>query len=116
MFIHFHGIDMVARSLMDGTFGHHGHQEHDHEVGSHRTAHDVEHPRGEGIVVDAPGNVAALTIQPTTTKTANPRSTITSTPHCRSTRRCLEEMTPGKALLLAIPLYLWNFAPSSVPP
>src|SRR5436190_1929403 len=49
VFIHFNGIWQIARSLMDGTYGHHDHHEEHTAQGSqrHEAAHDLEHVRGE---------------------------------------------------------------------
>jgi F0F1-type ATP synthase membrane subunit a len=113
IFIHFHGLDEVARSLMDGTYGKHGgHQEHtSNGHPPHEAAHDLEHMRGEGLPADVPGDPAAL---------------LRPIEHYRDDEypggqheeaalayydRQSSKMTPGKALLLAVPLYLWNFAP-----
>jgi hypothetical protein len=70
----------------------------------------VEHLRGEGIVVDAPGNVAALT-HPTAHYKDGEAKHFHEHAALAQHSKLLDEMTPGKALLLAIPLYLWNFAP-----
>src|SRR5262245_52466885 len=45
VFIHFNGIWQIARSLMDGTYGHHDHHEEHTAEGSHghEAAHDLEH-------------------------------------------------------------------------
>src|SRR5215213_7589311 len=62
LFIHFSGILQVARSLIDGTYGHHGHhEEHSADGGhGHEAAHDLEHVRGEGLAADVPANFKAL--------------------------------------------------------
>src|SRR4051794_16420464 len=62
LFIHFSGIIQVAKSLIDGTYGHHGHHE-EHSAGGghgHEAAHDLEHVRGEGLAADVPANFKAL--------------------------------------------------------
>jgi F0F1-type ATP synthase membrane subunit a len=114
LFIHFHGIDTIARSLMDGTYGKHGHHE-DHDSNGtppFETSHDLEHLRGEGIVVDTGSDLHALT-HPTEHYRdgdyagAKKHEETAAELHSKQ----LNRMTPGKALLLAIPLYLWNFAP-----
>src|SRR5208283_5112529 len=63
VFIHFNGIDTVAHSLMNGTYGQHEpHQEHDSSgVPPHEAAHDLEHLRGEALPADVPGDTDALT-------------------------------------------------------
>jgi F0F1-type ATP synthase membrane subunit a len=115
LFIHFNGIDTVARSLMDGTYGKHGHGDgHDsHDGDFHKSAYDLEHPRGEGIVADAPGNLHALTHPVEHYKDGQTpgQKTDLETMALQLHSKTLEAMTPGKAILLAIPLYLWNFAP-----
>src|SRR6185503_1279910 len=62
LFIHFSGIVQVARSLIDGTYGHHGHHEEHSSDGSHghETAHDLEHVRGEALPADLPGDMRAV--------------------------------------------------------
>jgi F0F1-type ATP synthase membrane subunit a len=111
-FIHFHGLDAIARSLMDGTYGHGHHQEHTSN-GSHphEAAHDLEHMRGEALPADVPGDPDALT---------DPTSHYRDDEYYRGhhERAAIEyynreraKMTPAMALLLAVPLYLWNFAP-----
>jgi F0F1-type ATP synthase membrane subunit a len=114
LFIHFHGIDTVARSLMDGSYGKHPHHE-DHNTDGHpphETSHDLEHLRGEGIVVNTGSDLKALT---------NPTAHYGDDDYTGAKKheasamelheKQLSRMTPGKALLLAVPLYLWNFAP-----
>lgn len=117
VFIHLHGLDAVARSLMDGTYGHHGHHEEHTSTGApgHEAAHDLEHARGEALAADVPGDFRAL---------GNPvahyrdeefanrqglRATEAAALH--EVNAQAEKMTPVKAILLAVPLYLWNFAP-----
>jgi F0F1-type ATP synthase membrane subunit a len=112
-FIHFHGIDTIARALMDGTYGQHPHHEQHSSNGEHpfEAAVDLEHMRAEGLGAEVTANLDAL---------KNP------TRHYHDDEYGLgvhekaavhfyaeqhEKMTPGKAILLAIPIYLWNFAP-----
>ena len=110
VFIHAHGIDTVAKSLMDGTYGHHGHHEEHSSNGTpgHEAAIDLDHARGEALPADVPGDFRAM---------ANPTAhygddeypgsqahgAVVAEPH--------ETMSPIMAILTAIPLYLWNFAP-----
>src|SRR4051794_9583091 len=63
LFIHLNGIAQVARSLIDGTYGHHEHHEEHSSDGSpgHETAHDLQHARGEGLAADVPQNFHAMT-------------------------------------------------------
>jgi F0F1-type ATP synthase membrane subunit a len=109
--IHAQGIDTIARSLMDGTYGQHGHHEHGTD-----DAHDIEHFRGEALAADVPGDLGAL---------ADPSSHYDDGQHAhpvtgnrthevealQAIHAGGEKMTPLKAILSAIPLYLWNFAP-----
>jgi F0F1-type ATP synthase membrane subunit a len=108
-FIHAQGIDIIARALMNGTYGQHAHhEEHTSDgVPPHEAAHDLEHVRGEGLAADLPSDLDAL---------GNP------------TRHYHDDEFPGKhahhaaeapgkvmspvlAIVLALPIYLWNFAP-----
>jgi F0F1-type ATP synthase membrane subunit a len=114
LFIHFHGIDTLARSLMDGTYGKHPHHE-DHTADGHpphETAVDLEHLRGEGIVADTPMDLHALT-HPTEHYHDDEYAGVRK--HERDAvqlhEKHMNQMTPGKAILLALPLYMWNFAP-----
>jgi F0F1-type ATP synthase membrane subunit a len=108
LFIHFHGIDQLARSLMDGTYGKHGHD--DHHDGKHENQMGLL--RGEGLVSNAPGDVHALS-NPTDHYHDGERSDHRSHEEAAMSlhNAQLKGMTPGKAILMAIPLYLWNFAP-----
>jgi F0F1-type ATP synthase membrane subunit a len=112
-FIHFHGIDTLARTLMEGTYGTHGHHQEHTSNGSppHEAAHDLEHLRAEGLPADVPGDLDAL------------RDPVAhyhddEYPHKSHEQAAVEffderhnKMTPGWAVLLAVPIYLWNFAP-----
>src|SRR3954463_4527916 len=62
LFIHLNGIWQVARSLMDGTYGHHAHHEEHSADGSHghEAAQDLEHVRGEALAADVPGDMRAI--------------------------------------------------------
>jgi F0F1-type ATP synthase membrane subunit a len=114
-FIHFHGIDTLARALMEGTYGQHGHHTEHTSNGHppHEAAHDIEHMRGEGLPADVPGDPNAL-VNPTAHYRDGeypghgPDAAVHATPHNR--------YSPGVAILLAIPLYLWNFAPHPFKP
>jgi F0F1-type ATP synthase membrane subunit a len=106
LFIHFHGINTVARSLADGTYGHHGpHSEGDH----HEPARNLEHMRGEALPADVPANFAAL---------GDPTHHYNDDEVYRHEKQAADfynrksaKYTPATALLMAVPLYLWNFAP-----
>lgn len=105
-FIHYQGIDQIATQLSNGTYGQHGHDTHSH------SAHDQEHMRGEALATDIPGDFAAL---------GDPAGHYTDgehkPPYTRIESAALasleqhQRMTPAKAILMAVPLYLWNFAP-----
>jgi F0F1-type ATP synthase membrane subunit a len=112
-FIHFHGIDTLARTLMDGTYGQHGHHQEHTSNGTppHEAAHDLEHFRGEGLPADVPGNVDALRDpvghyhDDEYPGRAHPKA------GAPFPERRHYQMSPALAVLVAFPLYLWNFAP-----
>ena len=117
-FIHFHGIDTIARDLMNGTYGQHGHHdEHTSNGGhGHEAAHDLEHMRGEALTADIPADTRALT---------DPvghyhDGEYSFSPHEQAAteyyHKHLTKLTPGRAILAAVPLYLWNFAPHPFKP
>lgn len=111
LFIHFNGINTIARDLMNGTYGKHGHTEEDGHTG-HEAARDLEHMRGDALPADVPADLRAL---------GDPTNHYHDDEHegshaheIRAASYYAEQqsrMTPGKAILFAIPLYLWNFAP-----
>lgn len=121
LFIHVNGIVQVFRSLRDGTHGHHGHHEEHSSDGKpfHESAHDLEHMRGEGLPADVPQQFSAL---------GNPTRHYADEEHLghnhdRPDNGTLHGhathgagMGAGQAALLAIPLYLWNFAPHPFKP
>jgi F0F1-type ATP synthase membrane subunit a len=122
LFIHFQGVDQVARSLMDGSYGHHGHHEEHSADGTHghEAAHDLEHVRGEALAADVPANFDAF---------KNPTAHYGDEEHVGHHHAKAddghlhghdhgrgEKMSPGQAILMAIPLYLWNFAPHPFKP
>jgi F0F1-type ATP synthase membrane subunit a len=129
VFIHLNGIIQVARSLMDGTYGHHGHHEEHSSNGTkhHEAAHDLEHMRAEGLAADVPQNPAAVG-RPTqhyeddehvTHVGDGIRQEVHSTDvhghdiHAHAHGR---GMNLFAASLMALPLYLWNFAPHPFKP
>lgn len=121
-FIHLNGIAQVARSLIDGTYGHHGHHEEHSAEGSHghEAAHDLEHVRGEALAADVPGDFRAMG-DPTKHYTDD-KSVLHS--RDQTTGRDADShvsghghaMNPGAAWLVAPALYLWNFAPHPFKP
>jgi F0F1-type ATP synthase membrane subunit a len=102
-FIHAHGIDTVARSLMDGTYGQHGHHD-DHDKSGHEEARDLEHMRGEALPANIPADFKAIGDPTGHYADGGPADYGTLVP-------AHELMSPVMAILTAIPLYLWNFAP-----
>ncbi len=121
-FIHINGILQVARSLMDGTYGHHGHHEEHSSDGTHGhdAAHDLEHVRGDALAADVPANFAAIT---------NPTQHYADDEHVGHHHNKPDhgdlhqhgqpaglKMNPVTAVLAAVPLYLWNFAPHPFKP
>ena len=124
LFIHFSGIMQVAKSLRDGTYGHHGHHEEHSADGSkgHEAAHDLEHVRGEALAADVPADFKAV---------GNPTKHYEDDEHAGHHSRDGvrqgdvhaghahdhgEHMAMVPAALLAIPLYFWNFAPHPFKP
>ena len=124
LFIHFNGIVQVARSLIDGTYGHHGHHEEHSANGTHghETAHDLEHVRGEALAADVPANLKAIN-DPTkhyeddehiSHQHDGIRHDGTHSPGGHNAHG--HGMNPGAAAVLAVPLYFWNFAPHPFKP
>jgi F0F1-type ATP synthase membrane subunit a len=114
-FIHISGIQQVAKSLMDGTYGHHAHHNEHSSDGSHghESAQDLEHMRGDALAADIPGDFKAI---------GNPTAHYVDDQHHAHQGHALDyhadgpKMTAGAAWALAIPLYLWNFAPHPFKP
>jgi F0F1-type ATP synthase membrane subunit a len=120
-FIHLSGIIQVARSLMDGTYGHHGHhEEHSSDGGrAHETAHDLEHVRGEALPADVPGNFKAVgnpTKYYADDQHANHHHAKADDGHLHGNGGQGRHMGLGAAAIMAVPLYLWNFAPHPFKP
>ncbi len=117
IFIHLSGIIQVARSLMDGTYGQHGHHEEHSSDGTvgHDAAHDLEHVRGEALPADVPADFKAV---------GNPTKHYADDQHAKHSHAQPDHggqghgthMGVGAAALLAVPLYLWNFAPHPFKP
>jgi F0F1-type ATP synthase membrane subunit a len=87
--IHLSGIAQIARDLIRGTYGHHGH----HEEAGTEAAGDLEHARSEAL--------PAATMQPVG---HGHGAAVAAQAHGQG-------MNPLLAIVLATPLYLWNFAP-----
>ena len=120
LFIHFNGIAQVARALMDGTYGHHAHHEEHSSNGTkhHEAAHDLDHMRGEGLAADVPQNPDAF---------GNPIKHYEDDEHHSHDHDGIRQEHHGAhgqgkkmgavpAILMATPLYLWNFAPHPFKP
>ena len=119
--IHLSGIFQVARDLMRGTYGHHGqHEEHSANGGhAHEAAHDLDHMRGEGLAADVTQNFKAV---------GNPTQhyrdeEFVGHHHDRPDQGDLHSieghgrgMNAVAAVILAVPLYFWNFAPHPFKP
>jgi F0F1-type ATP synthase membrane subunit a len=112
-FIHVNGILQVTRSLIDGTYGHHEHhEEHSSDGGQrHEAAQDLEHMRGDALPADVTSDFRAVT---------DPTHHYTDDQHLNHRGTAMPQhhddehpmhMNPVLAVLAAIPLYLWNFAP-----
>lgn len=117
LFIHLNGIFQVARSLMDGTYGHHGHHEEHSADGTkgHEAAHDLEHVRSDALAADVPADLRAIT-NPTghyaDDEHAGHHHAREDDGHLHSGMQLHGKgMNPGAASLIAAPLYFWNFAP-----
>jgi F0F1-type ATP synthase membrane subunit a len=112
-FIHGQGIDQIARSLMDGTYGHHAghHDEHSaNGVPPHEAAHDLEHVRGEALAADAPQDFRAMGDPVAHYRDDEFAAHPNADPvHISDGGR--RHVSPLMALLMSIPIYLWNFAP-----
>jgi F0F1-type ATP synthase membrane subunit a len=121
LFIHFNGIVQVAKSLIDGTYGHHGHHEEHSADGTHghEAAHDLEHVRGEGLAADVPANFKAIG-NPTKHYEDDEHAGAHSHDGIRQGDGHADArgkgMSPAAAALVATPLYLWNFAPHPFKP
>lgn len=128
LFIHLNGIWQVARSLMDGSYGHHGHHEEHSADGSHghESAHDLEHVRGEGLAADLPNDFRALG-NPTKhyeddeshAKGHDRDGTVAKhghDDHGHAHGQGGHGVAAPAAILMATPLYFWNFAPHPFKP
>ncbi|HZL35513.1 MAG TPA: F0F1 ATP synthase subunit A [Tepidisphaeraceae bacterium] len=112
--IHVSGVLQVMRDLRSGTYGHHAaHEEHSSNgTPGHEAAMDLDHMRGEALPADVPQRFTAL---------ANPtghyadgeypggRGAAKAAPHGGHIDH--RGMSAPAAAILAIPLYIWNFAP-----
>lgn len=120
--IHINGILQVFRSLRDGTYGQHGHhEEHSSDGGhGHEAAHDLDHMRGDALPADIPADFRA-TVNPTRhygddehfgpRKIPAGHGEVGEPLHGGGKR-----VDPATAVLMSVPLYLWNFAPHPFKP
>jgi F0F1-type ATP synthase membrane subunit a len=112
VFIHVNGIGQVFRDLKNGTYGHHGHHEEHSSNGArgHEAAQDLEHMRGEGLPADVPNNFAAVGNPTKHYKDDEYGGKTHAHAHAASAGHG-HGMSAGQAAVMAVPLYLWNFAP-----
>ena len=113
-FIHAHGIDMIARALMNGTYGQHGHHEEHSSNGipPNEASVDLDHARGEALPAEVPADFRAMG-DPVShyhdDEFAGKRrghGTGAGVAHPPNAM-----MSPVLAILAAFPIYVWNFAP-----
>jgi hypothetical protein len=110
---------------MTGTYGHHGHDEHHEEHSSdgtrgHEAAHDLEHVRGEALAADVPADISAIG-RPT--KHYEDDEHVGAHAHdgirtgdVHHDHPHGQKVNPLVALVMAVPLYFWNFAPHPFKP
>jgi F0F1-type ATP synthase membrane subunit a len=115
--IHVSGVRQVAKSLMDGTYGHHApHEEHSSDGSNgHESAVDLEHMRGDALPADVPGDMRALG-NPTAHyaddqyfKGHGPAALAHG--HAAGGVHHVHHVPANIAWIAALPLYIWNFAP-----
>jgi F0F1-type ATP synthase membrane subunit a len=109
--IHVNGVSQVANDLRRGTYGHHPHHEEHSSNGEpgHEAAIDLDHMRGEALPADLPNDFRAI---------GNPTAHYADDEHPAEHKSSHPGHHPpahpksaAAAWLLALPLYLWNFAP-----
>jgi hypothetical protein len=113
-FIHAHGIDQIAKQLINGTYGQdHHHNEHTSSgAPGHESAHDQEHMRGDALPADVPNDFRALGDPVKHYADAeHPKHRHELGAHGGASTAGVHSMSPLEALLLSVPYYLWNFAP-----
>jgi F0F1-type ATP synthase membrane subunit a len=110
--IHVNGLIQITRSLINGTYGQHGHHTEHSSNGQppHEAAVDLEHMRGEALAADLPANLDALKA-PTSHYTDDEFPQVDLKPREFGQHVHHKGMNPVAAVLLAGPLYIWNFAP-----
>ncbi len=122
IFIHLNGILVIARSLMDGTYGHHAHHEEHSSDGQHghEASVDIEHMRGDALSADVPADFRAVGNPSAHYKDDlhihNPDGIPLQKRHAVVHGEMPPKVNPVAAVLMAVPLYLWNFAPHPFKP
>jgi len=129
LFIHINGVVQVAQALRDGTYGRHGHHEEHTSDGArgHDAAHDLDHVRGEALAADVPADFRAIG-DPTkhyaddefAGRGGHRPAVAGAAPAAHALGAADDaghgETDPVTAFLLAVPYYLWNFAPHPFKP
>jgi F0F1-type ATP synthase membrane subunit a len=112
--IHVSGLSQIFRDLVRGTYGHHApHEEHSSNgKPGHEAAIDLEHMRAEALGADVPSDLHALT-DPTKYYASDEHPPVHLRPRDdgHDAHAGGHGMNPALAAALALPLYLWNFAP-----
>ncbi len=119
--IHLSGVVQVARDLMGGTYGQHGHDEHSSSgAPGHEAAQDLPHMRGEALAADVPQRPEQMLDpsghygddeHPVFTHSLAHGDGVAKGGLASGGAAHRQGMNPLLAVLLALPLYLWNFAP-----
>jgi F0F1-type ATP synthase membrane subunit a len=111
VFIHFNGIGQIVRDLRNGTYGHHPpHNEHSSAGDDrHEAAMDLDHMRGEGLPADVPNDFRALGNPSAHYRDGEHPHPAAAHPHGQA--HAANGKSLPAALVMAVPLYLWNFAP-----
>lgn len=125
--IHVSGVLQVARDLVRGTYGHHQpHEEHSaNGMPGHDAAIDIDHMRAEALPADVPQQFSALgnptrhyddDRHPSHVGSGAPVAALSASGSGTGASMARANhghagMSIPAAVLLAIPLYLWNFAP-----
>jgi F0F1-type ATP synthase membrane subunit a len=117
-FIHASGVHQVYKALRDGTYGHHEHHEEHSSSGSqgHEAAQDLDHMRGDALPADLPNDFKAIT-DPTHHYADDEHARHAGHGQAATAHAAHAGGKPaGAAAALAVPLYLWNFAPHPFKP
>jgi F0F1-type ATP synthase membrane subunit a len=114
--IHVSGVRQVAKSLIDGTYGHHApHEEHSSDgAKGHEAAHDIDHMRGEALPADIPADMRALgnpTAHYHDDEYIKGHGVSASAGQGAPAVIHVHHVPANIAWIAAFPLYIWNFAP-----